>query len=100
MAGKLRISFTNTSGNSFVDDVRLTVLPLPPRPKLSGALTGNSLTLSWGLEAEGFHLYGASNLVPTVEWIQETVSLQTNMQGITATLPIGPGYRFFRLISP
>lgn len=100
MAGKLRISFTNTSGNSFVDDVRLTVLPLPPRPKLSGALTGNSLTLSWGLEAEGFHLYGASNLVPTVEWIQETVSLQTNMQGITATLPIGPDYRFFRLISP
>jgi hypothetical protein len=94
-AGKLRITLANTSGNSFVDNVRLT---LPPT--LSAARIGNSLALTWGLEAAGSRVLGTSNLAPPALWTPETASLQTNQQGITAILPIGSAPRFFRLIWP
>ena len=41
------------------------------------------------VDASGFQLYGTSNLVPPVVWTPETVSLQTNSQTISTTIPLG-----------
>lgn len=96
--GQLRIAFSNAAGNSFIDSVRLAVAPASPT--LSATATGSSLTLTWPVDASGFQLYGASNLVPPVVWVPESAVLQTNQQSISATVPISSGTRFFRLMWP
>jgi len=98
----LSIQFTAAAGFPGLDNVVANAFAATPpaSPTLSATATGNSLTLTWPVDASGFKLYGASNLVPPVVWVPESAVLQTNQQSVSATLPIGAGTRFFRLMWP
>lgn len=98
----LSIQFTAVAGFPGLDNVvaNASAVTPPASPTISTTVTGNSLTLSWPLDSSGFQLYGASNLFPPVVWVPESAVLQTNQQSISATVPIGSGTRFFRLVMP
>jgi hypothetical protein len=98
----LSIQFTAVAGFPGLDNVvaNASAVTPPASPTLSATATGNTLTLSWPVDASGFRLYGTSNLVPPVVWTPETVFLRTNSQTISTTIPMGSGSRFYRLAWP
>ena len=68
----------------------------PPRVLTASASAGN-LTLAWGPNAVNYRLFSVTNLALPRNWRLESPVLATNAQRIFATLPIGPGRKYFRL---
>jgi hypothetical protein len=98
VSGNLKIGFSNNTGNSFIDNVQMSVLPAPPM--ISAGLSGTVPVIMWGLDAEAFQLQSATNLTPPVVWKPIVSGMQTNAQGVTYAVPPGPEAQFFRMILP
>jgi hypothetical protein len=71
-----------------------------PLPVLGMSVSPGSLTLNWPGWASDWRLYATTNLTPPVLWLPVTNMVSSNNGVFTATLPIGLGIQFFRLVSP
>jgi hypothetical protein len=70
-------------------------------PVLSAAMTGNQLSLIWGISnAAGFLLFGTTNLAPVVTWSPVTNLPTLGSNQIQVTLPSSLPNQFFRLSQP
>jgi hypothetical protein len=69
-----------------------------PLPQMTASATGNTLTLSWPASATGFVLQSSAQLGTGANWTAAPVTPSTAGGVTTATLPIGPGTQFFRLV--
>jgi alpha-galactosidase len=102
MAAGVRGGFAVTAHNNSTlclasfDSLAILPMPLPP-PLLSLHPDGSQLLLSWPGWATAYTAYGASNLVPPVQWQPMTNFLQTNNGKFNLTLPPVLDQQFFRL---
>jgi hypothetical protein len=68
-----------------------------PPPALKAVLSGNSVALSWPVNAPGFTVYSTTNIQPGTIWTPiSTAPLLQNGQHML-TLPISNTNQFFRL---
>jgi hypothetical protein len=77
----------------------IAVVQTPGAPPLNITRTGNQATVSWLAPASGFVLEQSQNL-NTGSWSVSSTSLSTNNGVISATVPAGSGYQFYRLHNP
>ena len=73
---------------------------LLPQPVLGLNVGSQALTLSWPGWANDWALFTTTDLTPPVFWTPVTNAIGSNADAFSVTLPIGPGMKFFRLMSP
>jgi hypothetical protein len=97
--GRMDLAVANASANSVsvllntftVAGPVLKVFPVNPAEK--------TLTFSWPVSAAGFILESITDL-DSVNWLAPSVTSVTNNGNVEVTVPIGQGFRFFRLRKP
>lgn len=72
----------------------------PPRPKLSGAVSGNAAVISWPLTAADYVLDQTGGLAPPVTWTSAPALYLTNSTDFRINVPLPAGNRFYRLRKP
>jgi hypothetical protein len=77
----------------------IAAVQTPGAPLLSVTETGHEATISWLAPASGFVLEESPNLT-TGSWSVSSTTLSTNNGVISATVPAGSGYQFYRLHNP
>jgi hypothetical protein len=77
----------------------IAAVQTPGAPLLSITLANNQATISWPAPASGFVLQESQSLT-TGSWSVSTTALSTNNGVISATVPAGGGYQFYRLHNP
>jgi len=70
---------------------------IAPVPALSVVLSGNSVILSWPLNAPGFNVKSTTNLTPGTAWVGITNAPILQNGQHTVTVPISNLNQFFRL---
>ena len=73
---------------------------LLPLPALGFSAGPGSLAITWPAWASDWRLWSTTNLAQPVVWSLVTNPVTSANGQLTATLPLGPGTRFFRLASP
>jgi hypothetical protein len=76
----------------------IAAVQTPGAPLLNITHTGKEATVSWVAPASGFVLEESPNL--NTGWSVSPTTLSTNNGIISATVPTGSGYQFYRLHSP
>ncbi len=75
--------------------------PLPEAPRLSITHEAETIVISWPRSAAGFALEEtAALLVPRPDWEAVTLPVQTNASGVSVTVAVPVGTRFYRLVRP
>lgn len=77
----------------------IAAIQTPGAPLLNVSLAGKQATVSWPAPAPGFVLEESQNLT-TGSWSVSSTTLTTNNGVISATVPAGSGYQFYRLHYP
>jgi hypothetical protein len=77
----------------------IAAIQTPGAPQLVVTLAGKQATISWLAPATGFVLEESPNLT-SGSWSGYSTTLTTNEGVISATVPAGTGYQFFRLRNP
>jgi hypothetical protein len=67
-----------------------------PQPQLSVTPAGGNSMISWPLFAQDFQLFQSDPNIPLI-WSLAPVGYTTNASTVTATVPMGPGAKIFRL---
>jgi alpha-L-fucosidase len=101
--GNINISVP-TSKPTDMDSV-VVVAVAPPPLAASKAASPNQVTLSWPTWATnravtGYVMYGATNLIPPIQWRVVTNVPQTNNAVFNLTLPTGQKQQYFMLGPP
>jgi hypothetical protein len=77
----------------------IAAVQTPGAPLLSVTLAGKQATVSWSAPASGFVLEESPNL-NAGSWSVSSTTFSTNNGVISATVPAGSGYQFYRLHNP
>ncbi|HEY3862390.1 MAG TPA: hypothetical protein VGO59_10920 [Verrucomicrobiae bacterium] len=77
----------------------LAAVQSPNSPLLSIIRSGNQAIVSWTGPATGFVLQQSSTLLSNA-WGNSAATLVTNGSTISATVPAGAGFQYFRLVNP
>jgi hypothetical protein len=77
----------------------IAAVQTPGAPLLTVAASGKQATISWLAPASGFVLEESSNLTPG-SWSVSSATQTTSNGVVSATVPTGGGYQFYRLHSP
>lgn len=77
----------------------IAAVQTPGAPLLTVATSGKQATISWPVPASSFVLEESPNLTKG-SWAVSTTTLTTNNGVVSATVPAGSGYQFYRLHSP
>ncbi|MCO5053821.1 MAG: VCBS repeat-containing protein [Verrucomicrobiae bacterium] len=94
--GRPDLAVANAAANT-VSVLLNTDVPVSPMIKMLPTHPGDeSITFSWPVSAAGFSLETIANL-GAHDWRPQAGILTTNGANVEATVPIGPGSRFFRL---
>jgi thiol-disulfide isomerase/thioredoxin len=88
---------TTTPLQYYSNAVALLMRPAP-EIRLGAALNPGGIKLSWPLSAAAFKVEASAG--PISGWDEISVSVQTNGESITTTLPVDQPARFFRLKKP
>ena len=78
--------------------LRMKVDGVTPAPMLTAALFGTNLVISWPQSAGGYSLQQNDNLI--TGWVPFASVIGSNGATMSATNPLTPGNRFFRLVHP
>jgi hypothetical protein len=76
----------------------ISAIQTPGAPLLTVTVAGHQATLSWTTSGAGFSLEQSPSLF-SGSWTVSSTTFSTNNGVVTATVPIGNGYQFFRLQS-
>jgi len=76
----------------------ISAVQSPGAPYLTITLSGNHAVLSWPATA-GFNLQDSASLM-SGSWLPAFAALSTNNGTVSATVPAGSGYQFYRLHNP
>jgi hypothetical protein len=69
----------------------------PAAPSLNITRTGNSVTVSWPLSAQGYVLESAGTLIGTNQWSVVADTPATNDLSLQVTSPVSGNAKFYRL---
>jgi hypothetical protein len=71
-----------------------------PKPELSIASSGDSITVSWPDWAADWNVYYTTNLAPPITWALVTNGVINSNGSFSVTLPVSDDAGFFQLVAP